>query len=80
MTTSPIPHILLALSFAAGSAGAAAVSYAVTGQTALQDFNALPSTGTTTLPGTGTTGNQIPLPGEWQRGKSQEWVAVPRQM
>lgn len=62
MNRNPLLSCFLGLSLAAGSANAA-ISYAATGLVVLQDFNALPATGTTPLTGTGTTGNQIALPG-----------------
>ncbi len=62
MTISPFHHVILFFGLAAGTANAA-VSYVTAGQLVLQDFNTLPSTGNTSLPGTGITGDQIALPG-----------------
>jgi hypothetical protein len=52
-------------------ASRAAVSYTAPLGLYSQDFNALPNTGTVTLPGSATTGTQLPIPGvtDWELAK-----------
>lgn len=53
------------------AASRAAISYTVPLGLYFQDFNSLPNTGTVTLPGSATTGTQLPIPGvtDWELAK-----------
>lgn len=68
---NPSLCIALAAVLLSSAASRAAISYTVPLGLYFQDFNSLPNTGTVALPGSATTGTQLPIPGvtDWELAK-----------